>query len=115
MIGKFMLIKSTPKKMFLPLFYLLIFFLLGIPLFNILRWKLSQSGTRKNIKIVDHRGAGGLAPENTLDAIDSGLKYKAEYIEIDIRQTMDNEIVVIHDRSVDRTSDGSGYVHKLKY
>ncbi|WP_099469874.1 glycerophosphodiester phosphodiesterase [Konateibacter massiliensis] len=57
-----------------------------------------------------HRGASGYAPENTLPAFSLAVSQKADGVELDIQLTKDGEIVVIHDETVDRTTDGSGYV-----
>jgi glycerophosphoryl diester phosphodiesterase len=55
-----------------------------------------------------HRGGSALAPENTLPAYENGLRYGADALELDIHYTRDGEIVVIHDDTLDRTTDGSG-------
>jgi glycerophosphoryl diester phosphodiesterase len=57
-----------------------------------------------------HRGGSALAPENTLVAYENGLSYGADALELDIHPTRDGEIVVIHDDTLDRTTDGSGRV-----
>src|SRR5690348_16209850 len=57
-----------------------------------------------------HRGGSALAPENTLVAYEKGLSYGADALELDIHPTCDGEIVVIHDDTLDRTTDGSGRV-----
>jgi glycerophosphoryl diester phosphodiesterase len=57
-----------------------------------------------------HRGGSALAPENTLVAYEMGLSYGADALELDIHLTRDGEIVVIHDDTLDRTTDGSGRV-----
>src|SRR5579885_3854665 len=57
-----------------------------------------------------HRGGSGLAPENTLVAFERGLSFGADALELDIQTTKDEEIVVIHDPTVDRTTNGSGFV-----
>ncbi len=64
----------------------------------------------KNITVTGHRGAGGLAPENTLAAIQLGLDLGVDRIEIDVQQTKDNQIIVLHDRTLRRTTTGTGYV-----
>src|SRR6185369_13240105 len=85
------------------------------PVFNILVWQLSGNGNHIRMITIGHRGAGGLAPENTLAAIDSGLSYHPDWVEIDIRQTLDSQVVVMHDKSVGRTTSGSGSISKLTY
>ncbi len=67
-----------------------------------------------NIVLVAHRGAVGPGePENTLAAFRLAIASGAEAIEIDLRGTKDGEIVVIHDATVDRTTNGSGAVAEL--
>jgi glycerophosphoryl diester phosphodiesterase len=62
---------------------------------------------------IAHRGASGRAPENTLAAFRAAIEYGARMCELDVRATRDGEIVVIHDDTVDRTTDGSGAVKAL--
>ena len=64
--------------------------------------------------IIAHRGASAYEPENTLRAIRRALELNAKMIEIDVRSSKDAHIVVIHDESVDRTTDGKGCVKDLK-
>ncbi len=61
---------------------------------------------------VSHRGAAGLAPENTLSALRAGVSAGAPFIEIDIRLTSDGVPVLMHDGSLDRTTDGTGRVRE---
>ena len=60
--------------------------------------------------ILAHRGASARAPENTLEAFRLAVEEGAGGLELDVHATRDGEIVVIHDASVDRTTDGSGAV-----
>lgn len=57
-----------------------------------------------------HRGASGCAPENTLAAFQKAVDLGADGVELDIQLTKDDQIVVIHDETIDRTSDGKGWV-----
>lgn len=57
-----------------------------------------------------HRGGALLAPENTLVAFEKGASFGANALELDIQTTSDDELVVIHDPTVDRTTNGSGPV-----
>ena len=57
-----------------------------------------------------HRGASALAPENTLEAFRLAVEAGAGGLELDVHMSRDGELVVIHDASVDRTTDGSGAV-----
>ena len=63
--------------------------------------------------ILGHRGACGYAPENTLEAFRLALSQGADGYELDVHMTKDGELVVIHDESVDRTTDGTGLVRDL--
>jgi glycerophosphoryl diester phosphodiesterase len=62
---------------------------------------------------VAHRGYSAVAPENTLPAFAAGVLAGATFIEFDVRSTADGVPVVIHDRTVDRTTDGTGNVWEL--
>ncbi len=63
--------------------------------------------------IFAHRGSSAHAPENTLPAFRLALEQNADAIELDAKLTADGKIVVIHDQSVDRTTDGTGMVKNL--
>jgi glycerophosphoryl diester phosphodiesterase len=65
--------------------------------------------------ILGHRGAAGVAPENTLAAFERGLADGAHIIESDVQCTLDGVPVLIHDASVDRTTDGHGPVSSLTF
>jgi len=57
-----------------------------------------------------HRGGSLLRPENTMLAFEYGMSFGADALELDIQQTRDAELVVIHDPTLDRTTSGSGPV-----
>lgn len=57
-----------------------------------------------------HRGASGYAPENTLESFRKAVELNANAIELDVQLTKDGKIVVIHDYTLDRTTNGNGYV-----
>jgi len=63
---------------------------------------------RRTVLTIAHRGASGYAPENTRAAFDLALEMGADAIETDVRLTSDGEMVLFHDGTVDRTSDGTG-------
>ena len=60
-----------------------------------------------------HRGGAGLTPENTIAAFDRGLALGADGIEFDVHLSKDGVPVIIHDATVDRTTDGTGAVADL--
>jgi glycerophosphoryl diester phosphodiesterase len=63
------------------------------------------------MKIISHRGAAGLAPENTIAGIKIALQHKVEYIEIDAQATKDGRLVLLHDESI---STKNGNQMKIK-
>ncbi|MFD1707044.1 glycerophosphodiester phosphodiesterase [Siminovitchia sediminis] len=65
--------------------------------------------------ILAHRGSAGTHPENTMESFIAAEKAGADGIELDVQLTADHEIVVIHDLTVDRTTNGSGYVHEFTF
>ena len=67
------------------------------------------------IEVVGHRGAAGLEPENTLRSIRKAIDLGVDSVEIDVRVTRDGYLVVIHDETVDRTTNGHGYVKDLTF
>lgn len=63
--------------------------------------------------VVGHRGNVKFAPENTLPAFEAAIEHGADLLEIDVRETKDGVLVIMHDDTVDRTTDGSGLVADL--
>src|SRR5262249_19550675 len=63
--------------------------------------------------IVGHRGAAGLAPENTVPGFRHAYERGVRWIELDVRLTRDGELAVIHDPTLERTTSGSGSVAGL--
>ena len=61
-------------------------------------------------KVWAHRGASGYAPENTLEAFELAMRMGAYGIELDVHRTKDGKLVVIHDETVNRTSNATGYI-----
>lgn len=75
--------------------------------------KKGESPVMKKMKIWAHRGASGYLPENTILAFAEAVRMEADGVELDIQLSRDGQIVVIHDETIDRTSDGTGYVKDL--
>ena len=65
--------------------------------------------------IYAHRGASGYAPENTLEAFALAAEQGADGVELDVHFTKDGKVVVIHDSTIDRTSNGQGAVLDYTY
>jgi glycerophosphoryl diester phosphodiesterase len=70
----------------------------------------SLSLKHKSFRVIGHRGALGYAPENTLASFQKGLELGADMLELDVHLSRDGELVVIHDPTLDRTTNGTGYI-----
>jgi len=66
--------------------------------------------TNAAVAVIAHRGGAGLAPENTLGSFRSGIALNADFLEMDAQLTQDGIPVIIHDDTIDRTTDGKGLV-----
>lgn len=64
-------------------------------------------------RVIAHRGFSGIAPENTLAAVRAAIEVGADMVEIDVTLSADGHIVVLHDETLDRTTNGSGEVSQL--
>ena len=62
---------------------------------------------------IGHRGAKGYEPENTFVSFQKALDMQVDGIELDVHLSSDSEIIVIHDETVDRTTNGKGFVNTL--
>lgn len=71
------------------------------------------SQSNKNIFVAAHRGWRSKYPENTLEAFKAALTLDVDQLETDVRVTKDGELVLMHDPTVDRTTNGSGLVCEL--
>ena len=60
------------------------------------------------IRVIAHRGFSGRAPENTLVAIRRAIETGADMVEIDVTMTADGHVILLHDETLDRTTDGLG-------
>lgn len=66
--------------------------------------------------LIAHRGGAGLAPENTMAAFQRAVsEWDADILEMDVRLTADGRVVVIHDDTVDRTTDGTGPIREMNW
>jgi glycerophosphoryl diester phosphodiesterase len=65
--------------------------------------------------IIGHRGASGYEPENTLLSFKKAMDLKADMIEMDVYRCKTGELVIIHDNSVDRTTNGKGLIRDLSF
>lgn len=63
---------------------------------------------RGSVAVIAHRGAHEIYPENSIDALLEAIRLGVDLVEVDLRTTLDGVIVNLHDRTVDRTTPGSG-------
>lgn len=73
---------------------------------------LSTQVFGQNALVTAHRGASGYAPENTLAAVKKALEIGVDRIEVDVQQSSDGVVIVMHDKTLDRTTDSEGKVGK---
>lgn len=65
------------------------------------------------VMVVAHRSCWRVAPENSLAAVQACINSSVDMVEVDVRRTKDGHLVVLHDESVDRTTNGSGLVSNM--
>ncbi|MDA0347933.1 MAG: glycerophosphodiester phosphodiesterase family protein [Verrucomicrobia bacterium] len=70
----------------------------------------SWSTLARDLEIVAHRGANHLAPENTYAAAQKCVQLGVDYVEVDVRTSSDGVMYIIHDKTLDRTTNGTGEV-----
>jgi glycerophosphoryl diester phosphodiesterase len=81
----------------------------GVPL-----WMMSRPEVaRSRIQVMAHRGASAYAPENTLAAFRLAIEQRADWLEMDVQQTKDGQLVVFHDLRMERTTNGRGALRDL--
>lgn len=89
--------------------FFIVFFFVLVPILH------AQEVSWKKTMVIAHRGASAYAPENTLAAFRKAIELRADALELDVRQTKDSQLVVIHDASVHRTTDGEGEVREFAF
>lgn len=77
--------------------------IIGVSLF-------SNTPVDAKILAIAHRGGSAFRPENTMASFQHAIKLKADYVELDVHLSKDGYPVVIHDNTLERTTDGTGYV-----
>ena len=76
-------------------------------------WPLDPAGEGFRTRIIGHRGLPGAAPENTIASLQAAARAGADIVEVDVKTTRDGTLVLMHDDTVDRTTDGTGAVAGL--
>ena len=70
---------------------------------------------QQNILVIAHRADWRSACENSILAIENAIEMGVDMIEIDLKKTSDNELILMHDHTLDRTTTGTGYVKGLYF
>ena len=65
------------------------------------------------VLLIGHRGASKIAPENTLKAFQKAIDFKADYVEFDVHQSVEGELIVIHDPNTFRSTGHKGSIKKM--
>lgn len=71
---------------------------------------ISSTTYSERLLRIGHRGAAGHAPENTLASFERAIQFGVDFVEFDVRRSEDGALVLVHDRTVDRTTNGKGCV-----
>ena len=66
--------------------------------------------TNKEITVVAHRADWRFAPENSLAAIENSIRQGADVVELDVQKTKDGQLILMHDKTLDRTTTGKGKI-----
>src|SRR5215472_16636271 len=73
------------------------------------------SAQARHVVAIAHRGEHLHNPENTMPAFQEAVRLGADYVEVDVRTTADGKLVLSHDASVDRCTNGKGEVAKMTF
>ena len=76
---------------------------------------MSAAGAERRVVAIAHRGEHLHHPENTIPAFEEAIRLGADYIEVDVRTTADGRLVLSHDATVDRRTNGHGEVAKMTF
>lgn len=85
--------------------------LIAFAMFLLMTFPINAQTVREYC-LIGHRGAASDAPENTLASIDRALEWGVDAIEIDVHLTSDGAVVLMHDRTLNRTTNGKGKVKR---
>ena len=76
---------------------------------------LYKNPSDQYVMVIAHRGDWRNFPENSIEAIRSAIKLGVDMVEIDIRKTKDGNLILMHDETVDRTTNGIGKVSEMTF
>lgn len=93
----------------------LLFFLLATPAINAQQSPVALPASKHGLVVIAHRGNHEVFPENTLAAVEAAIRSGVDYVEVDLRTTQDGKLILSHDETVDRTTDGKGKVREMTW
>jgi len=93
----------------------LLFLILYNGIFAQFKQNLILPKAKNRIIVIAHRGDHTRAPENSIPAIKNAIKDGADYVEIDLRTTADGRLVIMHDATVNRMTNGIGKISQMNY
>lgn len=76
---------------------------------------LFSCGKESKVGVTAHRGASGVAPENTMSSVKKAMELGADFSEIDVQETADGKLILLHDGTLDRTSNTHGNIWEINY
>ncbi len=89
--------------------------LLAIPFLNIFFYRLLRGSRPATVQIAAHRGGAALAAENTEQAFRNAVLVHADWIEFDVHRTVDGVLVIMHDDTVNRMTNGKGFIKDMTW
>ncbi len=89
--------------------------LAGIEIANLATYRIFRGPRPQEVQIIAHRGGAALAPENTEEAFRNAARVGADGIEFDVHRTSDGVLVVMHDATVNRMTDGEGFIKDMTW
>ncbi len=89
--------------------------LFGLPLLNLLLYRARRFPRPAHVQIAAHRGGAALAPENSEAAFRNAARIGADWIEFDVHRTSDGVLVIMHDDTVNRVTNGKGYIKDMSW
>lgn len=73
-----------------------------------------QVHPRRKVIVTAHRGASGLAPENTMAAMSKAMEIGAEYAELDVQEIADGSLILFHDKTLNRSTNSTGNIWEMR-
>lgn len=78
-------------------------------------WLFCSNQSKPKLIVTAHRGASELAPENTIAAMLQAIEFKSDFAELDVQETKDGEIILLHDDDLERTTNDSGVIWEKNF